>query len=69
MLPNPRLEANYAHQREVEMIPIMTVDGYRPSGWLGLILGTRLWYPFFGAEVRGPPLSRPIECWCWCWCC
>ena len=26
--------------------------GYRPTGWLGLILGTRLWYPFYGSAVE-----------------
>jgi hypothetical protein len=26
------------------MIPLMMQKGYSPKGWLGLILGTRLWY-------------------------
>ena len=32
---NCRLEANYAHQCQVEMIPIMMERGYSPRGWLG----------------------------------
>ena len=32
------------------MIPLMMMKGYRANGWLGLILGTRLYYSFAGAE-------------------
>ena len=37
--PNCRLEANYAHQQNLDMIPILMEEGYQPAGWLGLILG------------------------------
>ena len=37
-------EANYAHQQELDMIPLMMQKDYSAKGWLGLILGTRLWY-------------------------
>jgi hypothetical protein len=43
-------EANYAHQQELDMIPIMMQKDYSPKGWLGLIMGTRLWYQFWDAE-------------------
>ena len=39
-----RMEANYAHQQELDMIPLMMQKDYSPKGWLGLILGTRMWY-------------------------
>ena len=45
-----RLEANYSYQRGVDMIPLMLEEGYHAKGWLGLILGTRLWYSFFNCE-------------------
>ena len=32
------------------MVPLMMQKGYRANGWLGLILGTRLYYSFAGAE-------------------
>ena len=32
------------------MVPLMMQEGYRANGWLGLILGTRLYYSFAGAE-------------------
>ena len=34
------------------MVPLMMEKGYRPTGWLGLILGTRLWYPFYGSAIE-----------------
>jgi hypothetical protein len=37
-------EANYGHQQELDMIPLMMQKDYSPKGWLGLILGTRMWY-------------------------
>jgi hypothetical protein len=37
------LEANYAHQQELDMIPLMMQKDFKPKGWLGLILGTRMW--------------------------
>ena len=39
-----RLEAQYAHQQEVTIVPLMMEKKYRPTGWLGLILGTRLYF-------------------------
>ena len=51
---NCRMEANYALQREVKMVPCMMEEGYRPDGWLGMILGTKLWYGFYGAAASDP---------------
>ena len=30
------------------MIPLMFEAGYEPLGWLGIMMGTRLWYGFYG---------------------
>ena len=30
---NCRLEANYAHQQELDMIPLMMQESYKPQGW------------------------------------
>ena len=48
---NCRLEAQYAMQREVPTVPLMLSDGYRADGWLGMLMGTRVWYGFFGAVL------------------
>ena len=37
-------EANYGYRQELDMIPLMMQQDYSAKGWLGLILGTRLWY-------------------------
>ena len=47
-----RLEANYGHQQRVAMMPLMMEHGYRPTGWLGLILGTSVWYRFDPEAVQ-----------------
>ena len=42
---NCRLEAQYeTFQQQKDMVPLMMEEGYRPNGWLGMILGVRLWY-------------------------
>ncbi len=33
------------------MVPLMMEEGYAPDGWLGLLLGTRMWYPLYGDTV------------------
>jgi hypothetical protein len=48
---NCRLEAQYAYQCKTDMVPLMVEDGYRADGWLGLLLGTRLWYAFYGSTL------------------
>jgi hypothetical protein len=53
---NCRLEANYAHQQKKRMIPMMMEEGYQPNGWLGMFMGTRLWYPFFGSNLTSDQL-------------
>jgi hypothetical protein len=33
------------------MLPLMLEEGYRPNGWLGMLLGVRLWYQFYGSVL------------------
>ena len=49
---NCRLEAQYAYQQQLDMVPLMMEDSYRPKGWLGMLVGVRLWYGFFGATLE-----------------
>jgi hypothetical protein len=48
---NCRLEALYAHQAKVQMIPLLLQENYTAKGWLGMLLGTQLWYGFFGSTL------------------
>lgn len=43
-------QANYAYQTGKDMIPLLLEESYRPNGWLGLLMGTRLYYSFYSAE-------------------
>ena len=33
------------------MIPLMMQQGYKPNGWLGLIMGTSLYFAFYPAAI------------------
>eukprot|EP01048_Picozoa_sp_COSAG05_P017395 COSAG05_NODE_2363_length_3174_cov_2.055935_1_plen_166_part_10 len=33
------------------MVPLMVEEGYRPRGWLGLVLGARLWHAFYDSAI------------------
>ena len=65
---NCRMEAQYAFQQQKDMIPLMLEDGYRAKGWLGMMLGVRLWYGFYGPvldsedafEVKMDELCREV---------
>jgi hypothetical protein len=62
------MEAQYALQKKKPLIPLMLVQGYEADGWLGLLLGTSMWYGFYGDalssesgfEGRMDALSREI---------
>ncbi|CAD5115027.1 DgyrCDS4048 [Dimorphilus gyrociliatus] len=46
--PNCRMEAEYALRRNKRFIPLLMERGYQPDGWLGIMVGTRLYYDFSG---------------------
>eukprot|EP01047_Picozoa_sp_COSAG01_P042494 COSAG01_NODE_3714_length_5769_cov_15.948501_2_plen_1619_part_01 len=59
---NCRLEAQYAYQREKDMVPLLVEEGYRADGWLGMLMGTRLYYVFYGSTVSSDAsLENKVE--------
>eukprot|EP01045_Picozoa_sp_COSAG04_P020159 COSAG04_NODE_2035_length_4958_cov_31.505454_1_plen_1643_part_10 len=52
---NCRMEAQYGLQKKKAMIPLMMQEGYEADGWLGLLLGTSLWYALYGATLEAEP--------------
>eukprot|EP00026_Physarum_polycephalum_P004226 Phypoly_transcript_04243.p1 GENE.Phypoly_transcript_04243~~Phypoly_transcript_04243.p1 ORF type:complete len:466 (+),score=56.39 Phypoly_transcript_04243:731-2128(+) len=44
--PNCRLEGEYCISRKLPFVPLMMQHGYKPDGWLGIALGTKLWHDF-----------------------
>ena len=45
-------------QREVDTVPLMLVDGYQADGWLGMLIGARMWYGFYGSTVTDEVLFQ-----------
>lgn len=39
-------EAEYAYQFRKQIIPLMMEHRFQPRGWLGIIMGTKLWMDF-----------------------
>lgn len=39
-----RTEAEYAFQQRKKIIPVLMEQGYKASGWLGALMGTRLYF-------------------------
>jgi phosphopantothenate-cysteine ligase len=48
-----RTEAEYAYTRKKPLIPVMFEKSYKPDGWLGIIMGSKLYYNAFNSdEIR-----------------
>jgi hypothetical protein len=45
------MEAQYALQKKKPLVPLMLTQGYEADGWLGLMLGTSMWYAFHGETL------------------
>ena len=48
---NCRMEAQYALQKKKPIVPLMLTQGYEADGWLGLMLGTSMWYALYGGTL------------------
>ena len=49
--PNCRSEAEYAYQLRKDIIPLMMQRNYKADGWLGMLVGTKLWIDFQSKHV------------------
>ena len=58
---NCRSEAEYAYQQKKETIPLMMQRNYKPNGWLGMLLGTKLWINFQSKHVIDSGVRRLIK--------
>eukprot|EP01043_Picozoa_sp_COSAG02_P068585 COSAG02_NODE_11441_length_1723_cov_1.435961_2_plen_191_part_00 len=38
-------------QKKKALVPLMMTEGYEADGWLGLLLGTSMWYGFYGETL------------------
>ena len=48
---NCRMEAQYALQKKKPLVPLKLVQDYEADGWLGLLLGTSMWYAMYGETL------------------
>ncbi|KAJ7387415.1 hypothetical protein OS493_004410 [Desmophyllum pertusum] len=48
---NCRSEAEYAYQLRKDVIPLMMQRNYKADGWLGMLVGTKLWIDFQSKQV------------------
>ncbi len=57
-------EAEYAFSKRKEIVPLLMEPGYRPDGWLGMILGAKLFFDFSGKYTfasRFDGLKKEVE--------
>jgi hypothetical protein len=45
-----RSEAEYAYVQKKPIVPLMLQQDYKPDGWLGILMGARLWIDFSDAD-------------------
>jgi len=58
---NCRLEGEYAMQQKKLVIPLMAQSGFRPKGWLGMMLGTKLYYDFCNPEAFDNMVAETVK--------
>ena len=61
--PNCRLEAEYSLQLNKPIIPLIMQERYKPDGWLGMILGSKIFVDFtkYDMEESMRRLRHEIE--------
>ncbi|XP_078362921.1 uncharacterized protein LOC144647053 [Oculina patagonica] len=59
--PNCRSEAEYAYQLRKDIIPLMMQRNYQADGWLGMLVGTKLWIGFQSKHVVDSAVGKLIK--------
>lgn len=59
--PNCRSEAEYAYQLRKDIIPLMMQKNYKADGWLGMLLGTKLWIDFQSKHIVDSGVTKLIR--------
>ena len=59
--PNCRSEAEYAYQLRKDIIPLMMQRKYKADGWLGMLVGTKLWIDFQSKHVIEEGVRKLIK--------
>ncbi|XP_013394066.1 uncharacterized protein LOC106161607 isoform X2 [Lingula anatina] len=56
--PSCRTEAEYAYRLRKDVVPLRLQQQYLPDGWLGIMLGTKLWFDISTEEFVNENLPR-----------
>lgn len=59
--PNCRSEAEYAYQLRKDIIPLMMQRNYTADGWLGMLVGTKLWIGFQSKQIVFSGVEKLIK--------
>ena len=59
--PNCRSEAEYAYQLRKDIIPLMMQRKYKADGWLGMLVGTKLWIDFQSRQLIDAGVGKLIK--------
>ncbi|XP_043933463.1 uncharacterized protein LOC122806805 [Protopterus annectens] len=59
--PNCRTEAEYSFQLQKKILPLMMEKNYKPDGWLGAILGAKLWIDFTSKQSFEDSINHLIK--------
>ncbi|XP_078577148.1 uncharacterized protein LOC144862496 [Branchiostoma floridae x Branchiostoma japonicum] len=59
--PNCRTEAEYTFQLRKDIVPLMMESHYKPDGWLGMILGAKLYIDFSGKQAFDSAMAKLIK--------
>ena len=59
--PNCRSEAEYAYQLRKDIIPLMMQNNYKADGWLGMLVGTKLWIGFQSKHLIDSGVTKLIK--------
>ncbi|KAK3585803.1 hypothetical protein CHS0354_010584 [Potamilus streckersoni] len=59
--PNCRSESEYVYRLRKDFIPLRLQPTYTPDGWLGMMVGTRLYFDFSDVSKLDTQLSKLIK--------
>ena len=58
---NCRSEAEYAYQLRKDIIPLMMQRNYQADGWLGMLVGTKLWIDLHSKQIVNSAVGKLIK--------
>jgi hypothetical protein len=59
--PNCRLEGEYCVNSKIKFLPLMMQPNYKPDGWLGITLGSKLYYDFTNESNWDAKLDQLVK--------